>query len=134
MRKISGTAFILVCGLLAPAGAAFAADAAAPADAATPAVPADAPVAEQEPEYTFGTVKSLTGDQLVINEYDYDTGEEKEATYTVDPSVELHNVAAVTEIAVGDEVDIDYLIKGDKKTAIVLSVAKPIEGEGTAAE
>ena len=112
MRKMSGLAFILALGLLA-AGVG----------------PALAQEVAEEPEYTFGTVKGITGDQIVINEYDYDTGEAKEATYFIDPAVELHNVAAASEIAVGDEVDIDYLVKGDKKTAVVLSVAKPIEGE-----
>ena len=116
MRKMGGLAFILACGLLATAGA---------------SVVARAEEVAEEPEYTFGTVKSVTGDQLVINEYDYDTGEEKEATYAIDPAVELHNVAKVTEIAVGDEVDVDYLVKGDKKVAVVLSVAKPIEGDQT---
>lgn len=116
MRKTSVLAFILACGMLVAGTGACAAEEVA-----------------EEPEYTFGTVKSISGDQLVINEYDYDSGEEKEATYSIDPSVELHNVAAVTEIAVGDEVDIDYLVKGDKKTAIVLSVAKPIEGEAEGA-
>ena len=121
MKRMGGLAFILALGLAAAgAGVSWAEDAAAP-------------TAEQEPEYTFGTVKSLTGDQLVINEYDYDTGEEKEAAYAVDPAVELHNVTKVSEIAVGDEVDIDYLIKEGKKTAIVLSVAKPIEGEASGA-
>ena len=115
MRKMGGLAFILACGLLATAGA---------------GVSRGEEVAE-EPEYTFGTVKSVTAAQLVINEYDYDTGEEREATYAIDPAVELHNVAAVTEIAVGDEVDIDYLMKGNVKTAVVLSVAKPIEGGET---
>ena len=125
MKKM-GVAFILALGFLGTARAVFAAEANPPADAAAPS---EAPTAEQEPEYTFGTVKSVSGDQLVINEYDYDTGEEREATYAIDPAVELHNVAAVTEIAVGDEVDIDYLMKGNVKTAVVLSVAKPIEGE-----
>ena len=120
MRKMGGLVFILTFGMLAAAGAGV-----------SRAEEAAAPTAEQEPEYTFGTVKSISGNQLVINEYDYDTGEEREATYVIDPSVELHNVVAVSEIAVGDEVDIDYLLKGNEKTAVVLSVAKPIEGGET---
>ena len=35
---------------------------------------------EPEPDYAFGTAKSVNGSQLVINEFDYDTGEEKEMT------------------------------------------------------
>ena len=84
---------------------------------------------EEEPEYAFGTAKSVEGDKLVINEFDYDTGEEKEAAYWVDSKTEYDNVASLKEIAAGDEVDIDYLVKGDKKMAVAVSVAKPVEGE-----
>ena len=91
-----------------------------------PAAPA---VEEEEPEYAFGTVKSVEGDKLVINEFDYDTGEEKEAIYWVDSKTEYDNVASLKEVAAGDEVDIDYLMKDDKKMAVAVSVAKPVEGE-----
>ena len=84
---------------------------------------------EQEPEYAFGTAKSVDGDKLMINEFDYDTGEEKEAAYWVDSKTEYDNVASLKEIVAGDEVDIDYLVKGDKKVAVAISVAKPVEGE-----
>lgn len=94
--------------------------------AVAPAAPA---VEEEEPEYAFGTAKSVEGDQLVINEFDYDTGEEKEAAYWVDSKTEYDNVASLKEIASGDEVDIDYLVKDDKRMAVAISVAKPVEGE-----
>ena len=88
-----------------------AADAAAPAASSAPAVaPADAvaPEAgqpagqEEEPEYAFGTAKSVDGDKLVINEFDYDTGEEKEASYWVDSKTEYDNVASLKEVVAGD--------------------------------
>ena len=91
--------------------------------------PAASAVEEEEPEYAFGTVKNVEGDKLVINEFDYDTGEEKEAIYWVDSKTEYDNVASLKEIAAGDEVDIDYLVKDDKKMAVAISVAKPVEGE-----
>ena len=97
------------------------------AEEAAPAAPAAS--SEEEPEYAFGTAKSVEGDKLVINEFDYDTGEEKEAAYWVDSKTEYDNVASLKEIAAGDEVDIDYLVKGDKKMAVAVSVAKPVEGE-----
>ncbi|MDO8729752.1 MAG: hypothetical protein Q7J69_00990 [Candidatus Omnitrophota bacterium] len=93
----------------------------------TPAVPPAVEV--EEPEYAFGTAKSVEGDTLVINEFDYDTGEEKEATYWVDSKTEYDNVASLKEVAAGDEVDIDYLVKDGKKVAVAISVAKPVEGE-----
>lgn len=96
-----------------------------------PAASEAAPLAvqEEEPEYAFGTAKSVEGDTLVINEFDYDTGEEKEATYWVNSKTEYDNVASLKEVAAGDEVDIDYLVKDGKKMAVAISVAKPVEGE-----
>ena len=84
---------------------------------------------EPEPDYAFGTAKSVNGNQLVINEFDYDTGEEKEMTYLLDAGTKFDNVASAAEISAGDEVDIDYLVKDGKKTAVAVSVAKPVEGE-----
>lgn len=96
-------------------------------EAVPPAPPAPVDVEQGEDlEYTFGTVKSAGSDQIVISEFDYDTGEEKEATYAVDPQVELNNAKSLQEIAQGDEVDIDYRVEGDKKIAQVISVAKPL--------
>lgn len=96
------------------------------AEETTAAVPA---VEQEEPEYAFGTAKSVEGDTLVINEFDYDTGEEKEAAYWVDSKTEYDNVASLKEVSAGDEVDIDYLMKDGKKIAVAVSVAKPVEGE-----
>lgn len=94
----------------------------------TPPAPAEAGT-DEELEYTFGTVKSIADGQIVITEFDYDTGEEKEMTYAVDPKVELNNVKSLQEIQQGDEVDIDYRVEGEKKTAQVISVAKPLPVE-----
>ncbi len=96
-----------------------------------PAAPeaAEPAVQEEEPEYAFGTAKSVDGDKLVINEFDYDTGEEKEAAYWVDSKTEYDNVASLKEIAIGDEVDIDYLVKDDKEVAVPIPAPKPGEGE-----
>ena len=93
--------------------------------------PADVKPGQPEPEYAFGTVKSVTADQITINEFDYDTGKENEAAYGLDSKTEYDNVASAKEIAAGDEVDIDYLVKDGKKVAVAVSVAKPVEGEET---
>lgn len=98
---------------------------AAPA-AEEPAAPAGA---GEEPEYAFGTVKSASGNELVINEFDYDTGQEKEVAYAVDAGTEFDNVASLKEVAAGDEVDIDYLVKDGKRVAVAVAVAKPETGE-----
>ena len=93
---------------------------------AAPAAPA-APEAGEEPEYAFGTVKSVSKDQVVVTEFDYDTGEEKEVAYSIDPKAEISGVNSLQEVASGDEVDVDYLVKDGKNVAVALSFAKPVE-------
>ena len=125
----AGLAFGLI-GILS--GHAAAEETQSPALAAAPAAePEDAKPGEPEPEYAFGTVKSVGADQITINEFDYDTGKENEATYGLDSKTTYENVAAAKEIAAGDEVDIDYLVKDGKKVAVTVSVAKPVAGEET---
>jgi hypothetical protein len=99
-------------------------------EAAVPNVAAEEGSADEELEYTFGTVKSVGTDQIVILEFDYDSGEEKEMTYALDPKVELDNVASLKDLVQGDEVDIDYKVEGDKKVAKVIAVARPLPAEG----
>ena len=94
-----------------------------------PQQPAAAIPDEEDLEYTFGTVKSVGTDQIVIMEFDYDSGQEKEMTYALDPKVQLNNAASLQEIKQGDEVDIDYRVQDDRKIAAVISVAKPLPGE-----
>lgn len=96
--------------------------------ATAPVAPA-APVAVEEPEYAFGTVKSVAQDQIVVTEFDYDTGEEKEVAYSIDPQAEISGVSSLQEVAAGDEVDVDYLVKDGKNVAVALSFAKPVEVE-----
>lgn len=76
-------------------------------------------------EYAYGTVKELNGSRLVVSEYDYATETTAEIAYTIDPNVKLADVAAVSEIAVGDLVDIDYVVKNDERVAVALAVEKP---------
>ncbi len=129
MKSNAWIAAAFVFGLIGMTAApARAVEGAAGQVTAPAAAPAEQP-GEPEPDYAFGTAKSVTGSQLVINEFDYDTGEEKEAAYWLDAGTKYDNVASAAEIAAGDEVDIDYLVKDGKKTAVAVSVAKPLEGE-----
>ena len=124
MKKVMG---LFLLGLILGFTAVSRAEETAPIKPA-PQTPAqeDRAEAPDDMEYTFGTVKSVGTDRIVITEFDYDTGEEKEAAYAVDPKVELNNATALKEIVQGDEVDIDYKTEGDKKVAKVISVAKPL--------
>ena len=135
MKRLGGVVSILVLGLAGVGGlrlcwAEDAPERKAPQQAVEPAAaPQAGQPAGEEPEYAFGTVKNVSGDQLAINEFDYDTGEEKEVTYAVDSKTQFDNVASLKEVAVGDEVDVDYLEKDGKKVAVTVAVAKPLEGE-----
>ena len=87
-------------------------------------------VEADEPEYAFGTVKKVTGEMIVVSEFDYDTEAEKDVDYWLDSKTQVNGAPSVKEIATGDEVDVDYVVKDGKKKAVALSVAKPVEGEG----
>lgn len=103
----------------------------APVAVETPVV-SDAAVDEgPEPEYAFGTVKQISGQELTLTEFDYDTNKEKEVSYTIDATAELNNVQSASEIVVGDEVDVDYFVRDGKNVAVVVAVAKPLnDAEG----
>ena len=122
MSKAGSAVLILAAGLwtASPAPLALAED--APAVQAGPEV-----------EYAFGTVKKADAGSLVVNEFDYDTGEEKEVAYQLDPKVEISGAPSAAGIAPGDEVDVDYLVRQDQRVAVSLVVAKPSpagEGDG----
>ena len=86
---------------------------------------------EESGIYTYGTVVSVSGDTLTINEvfYDEDTGEELTETvsYKVLPETKIENAASITEIKAGKEVDIEYLEKDGKNQVTYLYVYS--EGE-----
>jgi hypothetical protein len=82
-----------------------------------------------EPEYAYGTVAEIAPDHLIVKEYNYDTGAIVDVSYAVDPQVQLDNVDAVTAIAPGDEVDLDYVMKDGARVATFITVQKPTPGE-----
>ena len=101
----------------------------------TAPVPAETP-AEEEPliefegaEFSYGTVKSISGDQLVVSEYDYENDKDIDVTYSVNAETTYEGVQSLVEIAAGDSVDIDYKIEGHKKTAVAVAVEKGGEDE-----
>lgn len=83
-------------------------------------------VPEEETEFSFGTVKSITEDQLVVSEYDYESNADVDVTYQVPAETEFENAASLKEIAVGDSVDIDFLVKDGQKKAVAITVEKPL--------
>jgi hypothetical protein len=63
-----------------------------------------------------------------VSEYDYEKDEYTSVAYAIDPAVKLDNVKSLTEIAAGDTVDIDYVVKDGKNIAKIIAVEKqPVE-------
>ncbi|MBL7131123.1 MAG: hypothetical protein ISS45_06955 [Candidatus Omnitrophica bacterium] len=89
---------------------------------------------ETEYSYSWGTVSSVSSNRIVVSEYDYDSAEEVSVTYTVDPNVTLKNADSLKDIAVGDNLDIEYVVKNGKKVAKIITVEKSSEGEYTPSE
>lgn len=89
----------------------------------------------EELEYSWGKVSSVSSEQIVVTEYDYDADKEVDVTYTLDPEVELKNVESLEDIKVGDSVEIDYVVKDGKRVAkIITTVEEPSEEEPTPSE
>ena len=84
---------------------------------------------EEDAEYSWGTAKSVSSDQIVVMEYDYDKDEDVEVSYVVDPKVELKGVDSLDDIKVGDDIEVNYVTKDGKKVARVIAVEKPTEEE-----
>lgn len=80
---------------------------------------------EEELEYSWGIVSSVSSNQIVVTEYDYDSDEEVDATYTVDPQADIRNVESLKDIKVGDSIEIDYVVSAGKKVAKIIAVEKP---------
>ena len=87
----------------------------------------DEELVAEETEFSYGTVKSISDNQMVVSEYDYDTDKDVDVTYNVPTEVTIEGAASLKEIAVGAAVDIDFLIKDGQKTATAITVEKPIE-------
>jgi hypothetical protein len=79
---------------------------------------------EEELEYSWGKVSSLSSNQIIIKEYDYESDEEADVTYAIDPKVEIKNVNSLEEITVGDNVGIDFVVRNNEKVARVIIVEK----------
>ncbi|UCH12126.1 MAG: hypothetical protein JSW18_04735 [Candidatus Omnitrophota bacterium] len=79
---------------------------------------------EEEMEYSWGTVNSVSSGQIVVAEYDRSRDEDVYVTYTIDPKAKLENVNSLKDIAVGDSVDIEYVVREGKKVAKLITVEK----------
>ena len=91
---------------------------------------------EDSTEYSWGIVTEISDKTINVLEYDYDTDEDVEIVYTLDQAVELRNIDSVQDLQEGDNIEIDFVVKGEKMIvkAISLEGAMPEEGYNEALE
>ena len=97
--------------------------------------PLASPAADEteETEYAYGTVETmdLSANTIVIKEQNYDDDTETIVTYYLNSDTAFENINSLSEVALGNDVDISYLVRDDgKKIVKFISVYKPeLEGE-----
>lgn len=83
------------------------------------AVTGDLTTADDE-EYTYGAVKQISADQIVILEYDYDREETIEESYKINPNTQFENVQSATELVEADNVEIYFKEENNDKIATLI--------------
>ncbi|MBU1061558.1 MAG: hypothetical protein KJ957_00600 [Candidatus Omnitrophica bacterium] len=77
---------------------------------------------EGEIEYSWGIVKEVSSGTIVVTEEGYSTDEDVDMVYSIDKDVKLVDAKTLDDIKIGDEVEIEYVLKGDKPIAKVIYV------------
>lgn len=80
-------------------------------------------------EYSYGTVSSLTPESVTVREYDYELDKEQDVVYRLDPKVELNNVGSLSEVSIGDDIDVYYEIQDGKKIAKTITIEKELPAD-----
>jgi hypothetical protein len=80
-------------------------------------------------EYAWGTVKSVSGDKLIVDEYDYESDTSSQVTYVADEATKIDSVSSLAEIASGDSVEVEFIKKDGTNIAQSISVEKAPPGE-----
>ncbi|MBF0569656.1 MAG: hypothetical protein HQL18_02640 [Candidatus Omnitrophica bacterium] len=82
-----------------------------------------------EDKFSFGKVVSVADQQITVKEYDFTKDADVETTYSLTPETELGNINAVKDLAVGDDIVLDYAEKDGKR--IVTTLVKEEKGGET---
>jgi len=70
---------------------------------------------------TYGTVKEIGEASLVVQEFDFETDEEKLVSYAVDAGTVFQNFAALSEIRLDDDLVIEFTEKNGVKVALTIT-------------
>jgi uncharacterized protein YuzE len=76
--------------------------------------------AANEDKFSFGKIVSVNAQELTVKEYDFAKDADVDAVYVITTETELGNVNAVTDLAVDDDVVIDYTEKDGKRVITTL--------------
>lgn len=83
----------------------------------------------EESEYSYGEVSSISSDQIVVKEFDYESNSEIETAYLIDNDTILDGVNSLGDVSVGDMADIEYELVGGDRIAKMIFVESAYEGE-----
>ncbi|TRZ48737.1 MAG: hypothetical protein D4S01_09795 [Dehalococcoidia bacterium] len=70
---------------------------------------------EEHVFYSYGEVLSVMQGQIMVREFDYATGEEKDVVYYITTDTILEPVELADKIKPGDLVDVEFMISEDGK-------------------
>lgn len=84
---------------------------------------------EEERGYSWGSVKSISSNQIVVSEYNFTVYEDTDVTYVINPEVKLEGVKSPRDIAVDDVVGIEYVVKDGQRVAESIQVEKLFQEE-----
>jgi len=73
---------------------------------------------EEETVFTYGQVVKVAEDSVTLSEYDFETETTKEAVYYLSERTVFENVGSLSDILVGDEVEIEYETVEEKRMAL----------------
>lgn len=94
-----------------------------------PALEDEDAMLDADTEYSYGTVASVDAAAIQVKEYDYDSGADVSVDYVVDPAAKFEGANSLKDVAVGDNIEIDYLEKDGKRVILSMSVEKPFTEE-----
>ena len=90
---------------------------------------------EEDMEYSWGAVVKVSPIQIIVSEYDYDSDEERDVVYKVNPDTELRNTESLKDLAEGDSVEINYVVEEKENIAKVITLEESyLEEEYSATE
>jgi hypothetical protein len=69
--------------------------------------------ASEDSFYSYGEVLSVTQDQIMVREFDYATGEEKDAVYYISAGTTFDVVESADQIRPGDLIDVEFIVSPD---------------------